>query len=469
MKTRGCGRRSRPDYSRVVLLALCVAVMGCVPAEAPVAEQPSAWEAGAVLATPDAGSVLDLPLCSDPQPALVTDFEVRTPPELEEPAPRVPLRDPVFGTCLVRVTAHTGGLGLKNEYARVQAFNADGSRILVMTTESTWVLYDAASLLPLGPVPTVVEPRWDAEDPDRLYYTDGTRLMAFDTAAGQVSVVRDFADDVAGGDIAAVWTASEGRPSMDTQVWGLMAEDQDWIPAAFLIYDRVADSVTVRDMRGVPGIKDNVDHVTISPLGTHFLASFDRYCEYGELGNDAHPCGLMVYDRELQNGRGLLRIIGHYDVALDAAGHEVVIYQDIDMDVIAMVDLTSGKVTQLWSIDFSHTPIGLHFSGLAYDRPGWALVSTYSGGNPTAYTWMDDQVFAVELTAGGRVVRLAHTRSRVDSDQEHDYWAEPHATVNRDFTRVLFTSNWGRSGTEQVDMYMVVLPGDWLAPSDVAP
>jgi hypothetical protein len=61
------------------------------------------------------------------------------------------------------------------------------------------------------------------------------------------------------------------------------------------------------------------------------------------------------------------------------------------------------------------------------------------------------------------VVRLAHSQSLVDENQEHDYWAEPQATVNLDFTRVLFTSNWGRSGTEEVDMYMIYLPEDWVS------
>jgi hypothetical protein len=219
--------------------------------------------------------------------------------------------------------------------------------------------------------------------------------------------------------------------------------------------------VTVRDMRGVPGIEDDVDHVTISPLGTYFLASFDRSCEEGQLGHDAQPCGLMVYDRDLTNGRGLLRTIGHYDPALDAAGREVIIYQSIDTDEIAMLDLESGVITPLFPIDFSHTPLGFHFSGLAHDSPGWALVSTYSGGYPDAYTWMDDQVFAVELKAGGQVMRLAHTHSLVDQDQAHDYWAEPQATVNRDFSRVLFTSNWGRSGSEEVEMYLIELPAGW--------
>ena len=73
-------------------------------------------------------------LCSSPQPALVTDTEVRQTPEAPEPPARVPYRDPVFGTCQVRLTDRLADVdpedpsaGLKNEYSRVQSFNADDS------------------------------------------------------------------------------------------------------------------------------------------------------------------------------------------------------------------------------------------------------------------------------------------------------------------------------------------------------
>jgi hypothetical protein len=46
---------------------------------------------------------------------------------------------------------------------------------------------------------------------------------------------------------------------------------------------------------------------------------------------------------------------------------------------------------------------------------------------------------------------------------EHDYWAEPQASANQDSTHILFTSNWGRSGTGEVGMYMLELPADWLS------
>jgi hypothetical protein len=60
-------------------------------------------------------------------------------------------------------------------------------------------------------------------------------------------------------------------------------------------------------------------------------------------------------------------------------------------------------------------------------------------------------------------VRLAHTHSLVDPNQEHDYWAEPQASANRDLSRILFTTNWGRSGTEGVEMYLIELPAGWSA------
>lgn len=396
----------------------------------------------------------------------VTDREVRTIPELDEPPPRSPYHDPVFGTCVIRVSdwgsdfaAQGLTAGIKNEYSRVQSFNADESLLLAYSTDGGWYLYDARSLQPLGRLPLAVEPRWDAADPDLIYYSDETRLVAYRISAGEGQVVHEFADDFPGQDLAAVWTRFEGSSSIDSRYWGLMAEDQEWATVALLVYDREADEII--GLRETPSHPE-IDSVTISPLGDYFLAYHDEYCEYGQLGDDSHPCGLMVYDRRLETGRGLLRIAGHSDLALDAQGKEVLVYQDIDEDTISMLDLASGEITPLLPIDFTHSAIGFHFSGRATRMPGWALISTSNGARPSA-TWMDDQVIAVELTPRGRVARLAHTHSLFDEGIEQDYWAEPHASVDHDFSQVLFTSNWGRSGTDEVDMYLIRLPQGWAS------
>ena len=449
------------------------ALFACSPAPAtkPAAAAPEGGGIGGVVPTalPPASSA---PLCPNPWPLFVTNLEVRQPPQMDEPPARLPFRDPVFGTCLVRVTDRARDLaqgdassGLKNEYSRVQSFNADGTRILVLGLEAMWYLYDARSLQPLGQLPFSgpADPRWSADDPNVIYYSEETRLMSYNLQSGEQTTVHDFASDFPGQTLSAVWARYEGSPSFDGNTWGLMAEDENWLTSAFLVYDLPSDRVIASlDTRGWPEEAREIDSVTISPLGNYFLAYMDTYCEQGQLGAEKNPCGLMVYDRNLESGRGLLRIVGHSDTALDAQGREALVYQDIDNDSISMLDLETGVVTALWPIDFSHTPIGLHISGRASLAPGWALISTHDG-DPASYTWMDDQVFAIELKPNGRVVRLAHTQSLVDENMGHDYWAEPQATVNRDFTRILFTSNWGRSGTGEVEMHMIQLPMEWLS------
>jgi hypothetical protein len=405
--------------------------------------------------------------CGSTEATWITDRQVRRSYGMPEPAPRVAYHDQIFGTCIIRVGDRRSDLstddpspGLKNEYSRVQSFNADGSLLLLRSIESNWYLYDAVSLNPLGQIPLGVEPRWDAEDPYLIFSFEGTRLLALDLETGIQSVRHDFADDFPGQDLEAVWTRWEGSPSIDGSTWGLMAQDSDWVPVALLVYDLPSDRV-----RSVLKLSREfeIDSVTISPLGSYLLVYYDEACRPGRPADSLHPCGLMAYDSDLLRVRNLLPVIGHSDTALDGDGREVLVFQDIQSDEISVLDLESGAVAPLLAIDFSHSPLGFHFSGRALHAPGWVLVSTYEGSRP-AMTWMDDVIFALELEPGGRVIRLASTNSVVDGGQEHDYWAEPHASVNPDFTRVLFTSNWGRSGTGEVDAYLIALPEDWLDP-----
>ncbi|MBW6454622.1 MAG: hypothetical protein K0A98_01940 [Trueperaceae bacterium] len=402
--------------------------------------------------------------CTDPQPPFVTDLRVRQEQPVAEPAPRAAFRDAVYGGCVVRVSDRAAdpdpddaSAGIKNEYSRLQSFNADGARIMLMSLGAHRYLYDAATLQRLGALPAMNDPRWSNVDPNTIYYIGELTLMAFDVATGEHRLVHDFAPGFAGEDVVMVWTRWEGNPSADDRYWALMAEDADWMTTAFLVYDLLEDRVVARRTVSPPG---DVDNVTMSPLGGYFLAQFE-YCEHGTMGSAAAPCGLMVYDRDLGNPRGLLRNVGHADVALDADGREVLFYQDQDTDHVAVLDLQDGTITNLHPIDFSYCDgCGMHFSSIAHALPGWGLVS-YFDADPITRMWMDDHVFAVELKAGGRVVRFAQHHALVDPEQEHDYWAEPHASVNRDFTRILFTSNWGRSGSGEVDTYMIVLPDGW--------
>lgn len=395
----------------------------------------------------------------------VTENILYQTPTMNEAPPRTPYRDPVFGVCVVRVTDRDADIspsdespGLKNEYSRVQAFNADETFMIVRGVEATWYLYDAHTLQPIREL-TIggwIDPRWDASDPNILYYTPETSLMAYDVLTDETWLVHDFLDEVGGYDPVAVWGRGEGSPSADGRYWAFMVEDQDWWTAALLVYDLAEDSVIA--IHELPRQENEPDNVSMSPLGNYVLAQFE-YCEEG-LGSYENPCGAMAYTRDLSNGRGLVRNPGHGDLALDSAGGEVFVFQDNDTDYLSMVSLEGGAIEPLRSIDFSHTPLSFHISGRAFERPGWVLVSVVDG-DAESHTWMDDHLFAMALQPNGEIIHLAHHHSIVNEDEEQDYWAEPHGTVNRDFSRALFTTNWGRSGTGEVEMFMIILPQDW--------
>jgi hypothetical protein len=132
----------------------------------------------------------------------------------------------------------------------------------------------------------------------------------------------------------------------------------------------------------------------------------------------------------------------------------------------AMVDLETREVTPLLKLDFSTGVYGLHISGSASEQAGWVAVSVQPEAPTLDFNdpfWMVGTVFAVELKADPRVIQLAHHHS-IRSEAEADYFAEPQVTINHDFTWLLFTSNWGVYGTGEVEMYMIVLPENWLEP-----
>ncbi len=125
---------------------------------------------------------------------------------------------------------------MKNEYSRVQSFNADESLIVVRGISGTWHLYDAQTLQSIRQLPIDIDPRWSATDPDLVYYSSETRLMSYNVQTEEILTVHDFAEDLPGQNLTMVWTRYEGSPSFDGRTWGLMAEDEDWLTAAYIVY-----------------------------------------------------------------------------------------------------------------------------------------------------------------------------------------------------------------------------------------
>jgi hypothetical protein len=159
--------------------------------------------------------------------------------------------------------------------------------------------------------------------------------------------------------------------------------------------------------------------------------------------------------------------VGHSDLARTTSGRDVLVYQNAATDWITMTDLDTGHETRLLHIPFvTNTGIGLHFSGNAARAKGWILVSTYGSREPPPgrrRSWMDRQLFMLELHPHPRVWRIAYTNT-VQSPTlsgEYNYFAEAFATINTRATRIYWGSNWGQRDLRRIETYAALLPTRW--------
>jgi hypothetical protein len=358
--------------------------------------------------------------------------------------------DPAFGTCVVRATDHAAeppsGFA-RNDYSRRQAFNADGTRFIVYALDGFWHLYDARSLQHLrrlnGPAGDA-EPQWHATDPARLYYlptNGGMEIRALDVESNQNTRVADFRGKLPWSDVSRAWTKSEGGPSADGRYWCFQAETSNFQVRGVFTYDLQTQQVI-----GSRNLSARPDHLSMSASG--------RYCVVSNLAGSG---GTVAWTRDFSSSRQIHTTSEHSDLGLAKDGSDLYVFVDYQSNGgdLVMVNLDTGVRTTLFPTYIQGTATAYHVSAKNFARPGWMLLSTYARYG--AEKWLHERVMAVELSAAPRILNLAHHQSRANG-----YWTEPHASVSRDFRRVLFTSNWGSNSDQDVDAYMIGLPSDLL-------
>ena len=378
-------------------------------------------------------------------------------PTSARPAKGEAIQDPTYGACMARATDHESEppVGFaRNDYSRRNPFNADGSRFLVYAYDGYWHLYDGATLAWLARLPGLAsdsEPNWHETDPNLLYWIPsfgiGMTINLLDVRNMRSKTVADMGRQLRQRwpKAEVAWSKSEGSPSRDRRYWALMVEAEGFLTQGIAVWDQQEQRLV-----GMLDTNERPDYVSMSPSGKHILVAWNHR--------------IAVFDRELRNRRDLPARIEHADIALDAAGNDVYVaidYRD-PQGAIVMIDLDTGERTALEPTYIAGTATAMHFSGKAFDRPGWVLVSTFARGE-SAQQWLHEKIFALELKAQPRVVQLAHHRSTLGGEvRGWNYFRAPHAAVNRDFTRILFSSNWGVVDRLDVDAYMLALPPDAL-------
>lgn len=378
-------------------------------------------------------------------------------PSVPLPARGVAFADPVHGSCVVRATDREvdGGKGfMRNDYSRRQAFNADSTRYIASAEDGYWHLYDGASARHLGRLSGPAgdaEPQWHPSNAALLIYLPnngvGMTMHELNVETGGSRVIADFHRRITQlwPDAQSVWTKSEGSPSADHRYWAFQVDSTKWQGLGLITYDLQEDRIIATyDLR--KNGKGRPDHLSMSPSGQYAVVSWDD--------------GVVAFTRDFSQSRLVQRKGEHSDIALAANGDDVYVAVDYQGSggQVFMINLKSGERTDLFPSYLAGTATAMHFSGKAFKRPGWVLMSTYADYGRGGQQWLHRKIFAVELKANPAILNLAHHQSR-----HTKYFTEPQASVNRDFTRVLFSSNWGVAGESAVDAYLLVLPAEMLA------
>lgn len=378
-------------------------------------------------------------------------------PEQERPDRGETYLDKRFGTRVTRLTdKETDGYsdaGLANESSRVDPVNSNGSRLALMGSDGGWYIHDTttASLdeLPAAVAPGEaphLEPRWDNQDADILYFINSTSLMSFNAATGAVNAEHDFIQEFP--NAAYITTGSAGDAGLGRRTWCFMVRDKNDETIAIVAYDRVRDSL----YGTLTELPDEIDWVSADMSGKHCLVG------YANQPAQAYPKEL---DRAVTLPAGAK---GHADTAWTSDGRDVLVYQNTETGWIAMADLETGAETPLLEIPFETNPdIGINISGNAGDMQGWALISTYGAETPPdgkEHSWMDTQLFILELKDSPRIWRVANTQSYVPAG-DSAYFAETFAAIDTSGKAIYFGSNWGDTAEGYADVYRVDLPQSW--------
>ncbi len=413
-------------------------------------------------------------------------------PNTPRPAMGVATEDPTYHSCVTRLTDNAEkhpvqplrvGDGTRLAPNAQQAFNANDSAFLLRTQNGEWHIYSpqtGKAIRKLTRIAGDAEPQWDPKDPNVLYYMngDGEGMKLFKLTIGlspagtdTVEVAADF-----GAEIRKIWPAATharmrgGAPSFDGNTWCLMADQKNgdnWRTLGLFTWN-LKEGKLLGKLENAPA---SPEYVTTSPSGSHCVVQYP-YSQgiTAYRSNFATPYSDSVASQELQIARNVY--MKYPDVARNSTGEDVYVGFDVfsTPHTVYTVNLTSGKAdrTTLLETGFSdNTDVGVQISGRASNKPGWILLTTFGEqdqgvhnlkGDNAKRRWFHRKLFAMNIDTKA-VLSIANDHHDWTGDSsQNTTWPRPNGTVNRDFTRMLFDSNWNSMNANDVDAYLVEIP-----------
>jgi len=363
------------------------------------------------------------------------------PPVLSNPAYRQTVLDLESNCNITRVSDvgafSNSGAGIQHQYSKVQAWNADQSKIWI---GFNWILNDSDYSVYkfLNISISMNDGRWSNVDPNIRYFLDGDILKKVNIVTELVTTLHQFA-----GYQNATIGGYHGSISLDDRYVVIMSQDSKNATLYDIANDVVVSSYYEADGLGEPSITPWGNYITIATQ------------------ND-----IRLYDLNFNFIRVIFNRGAHCDYMIDADGNQVIVgmcplqmaklSDGIQIDLLPQTSFTNGTCG-----DATNNPyVCGHVSGRATALDGWALISAgvddCNNGFPGYYH--RSEIFLLKLDGSGTIKSFGFSRSTYSN-----YLAEAKATVRQDGQKVLFTTDWDVNGNtdgtvDYVVQYNTALP-----------
>ncbi len=389
---------------------------------------------------PAAPSQRDEPSASSQleDPAVLPQPEDSAVPSLLEAVP-----DQRWGTPRRRLTAADPGTGGASQADGARYHRIDSSTRSVLSGDEQWILserdgqwtavdratgqFHRLNIWPDG------QPVWHPTEPATILYLAEYELaLKSVTLDGETRTAADLTQRLSAElpDAVALRAPLHGGPSANGRyfAWAVVAAAGN--PIGFVTYDLSADAILGLQVDIPSGDLGKFDSIAMSKNGDDVVVAFEE--------------AYVIYDTDFADEWRIEQRPFSYELALSGLSQDVLVVANFESGTfgtgsIVAHNLDSRQSARLGDLyDGSNSDVLV--SGLATEKPGWVLVSTFDCADRD--TWSCDRVMALNVD-DATVINLAQTDSCAESS-----FAVPNAAVNSDFTKAWFNSDFGSCGED---------------------
>ncbi|MDD3926212.1 MAG: hypothetical protein PHT33_06100 [bacterium] len=310
---------------------------------------------------------------------------------------------------------------LQHEYSRKQAWNSDGTRLILNGGWRWRALLDGtatyAFIAELANAP--LDWNWSRSNPDLAYGIQaGTcKFVKITPSTDQLTVVKDFAEEFSEIKLGA----DEGNLSWDDSKICMAGRSGDDLVLRVI---NVSDGSTVAQ-RTFTGAWSSYNWAAISPNGQYVI-----YRKSGVPYPYEHKVmsisggSLNDYWTIYCDGHGDFQKYNGNDVWLTVGAQNQIIRWNLSAQ-------TQTVILEANDLGLGQTLYG-HISGQCYNLPGWCLISCLDGDGIF-------DIFLLKLDGSETIRRFGWDNSTRPA--YNPYYAEPKASVSPDGNKVIFASD----------------------------